>query len=380
MSEAKPVFFSGGSALKNLSQYFAKRHFPTVHLITTFDSGGSSAALRKSFAMPAIGDLRNRLLALADPEKASSAAIAFCNIRLPQDVDRATAFNLLKHSLLQSPLLPQIPTELRHILTQNLIYFLERVPEDFDARGASLGNLVLTASYLKNNRDFEATLALFAPLFHVCGLIVPITDTSLQLAAILKNKQIIVGQHNFARLEAPVDSLFLTVHDSSLGLREESKPVFCHPPASTAARVQLENAALICYPMGSFFSSIVANLLPEGVGKSVARTHAPKVFIPNSGHDPELNGLTLAAQVEQILAHLKEDAPQARPSDFLNYVLIDREHGQYPGQLSSSLSRLKDLGIRVLDRSLIREEAVKTHMPEAIFHVLREIMAKGEAR
>ncbi|MFP3427227.1 2-phospho-L-lactate transferase CofD family protein, partial [Pseudoalteromonas sp. SIMBA_162] len=31
-----------------------------------FDSGGSSAKLRDAFSMPAIGDLRSRLMALAD--------------------------------------------------------------------------------------------------------------------------------------------------------------------------------------------------------------------------------------------------------------------------------------------------------------------------
>jgi 2-phospho-L-lactate transferase/gluconeogenesis factor (CofD/UPF0052 family) len=38
----------------------------SVHLITAFDSGGSSAQLRRAFGMPAIGDLRSRIVALAD--------------------------------------------------------------------------------------------------------------------------------------------------------------------------------------------------------------------------------------------------------------------------------------------------------------------------
>jgi 2-phospho-L-lactate transferase/gluconeogenesis factor (CofD/UPF0052 family) len=35
-------------------------------MITPFDSGGSSAEIRKAFKMLAVGDLRNRLMALAD--------------------------------------------------------------------------------------------------------------------------------------------------------------------------------------------------------------------------------------------------------------------------------------------------------------------------
>ena len=62
----KILFFSGGSALKKASQELTRYSHNSIHLITTFDSGGSSAKLRKAFNMPAIGDIRNRLMALAD--------------------------------------------------------------------------------------------------------------------------------------------------------------------------------------------------------------------------------------------------------------------------------------------------------------------------
>src|SRR3954466_10320020 len=60
------LFLSGGSALRPLCRVLKQYTHNSVHLITAFDSGGSSAKLRQSFAMPAIGDLRNRIVALAD--------------------------------------------------------------------------------------------------------------------------------------------------------------------------------------------------------------------------------------------------------------------------------------------------------------------------
>src|SRR5688572_20780353 len=60
------LFFSGGTALRPLSRALKLLTHNSIHLITPFDSGGSSAALRRAFGMPALGDLRNRLLALAD--------------------------------------------------------------------------------------------------------------------------------------------------------------------------------------------------------------------------------------------------------------------------------------------------------------------------
>jgi hypothetical protein len=38
----------------------------SIHLISPFDSGGSSAVIREAFDMMAVGDIRNRLMSLAD--------------------------------------------------------------------------------------------------------------------------------------------------------------------------------------------------------------------------------------------------------------------------------------------------------------------------
>ncbi len=42
------LFFSGGTALKKLSIFLKEKVF-SVHLLTAFDSGGSSAEIRKHF-------------------------------------------------------------------------------------------------------------------------------------------------------------------------------------------------------------------------------------------------------------------------------------------------------------------------------------------
>ena len=60
------LFFSGGTALTGVSRELKRYTHNSIHLVTPFDSGGSSAKLRKAFAMPSIGDLRSRLTALAD--------------------------------------------------------------------------------------------------------------------------------------------------------------------------------------------------------------------------------------------------------------------------------------------------------------------------
>ena len=60
------LFFSGGSALNGVSHVLKNYTHNSTHMVTPFDSGGSSAKLRKAFSMPSIGDLRSRQVALAN--------------------------------------------------------------------------------------------------------------------------------------------------------------------------------------------------------------------------------------------------------------------------------------------------------------------------
>ena len=140
------------------------------------------------------------------------------------------------------------------------------------------------------------------------------------------------------------------------------------------AAEHLRTADLICYPVGSFYSSVLANLLPSGVGRAVARRPCSKVFIPNSGHDAELCGLGVAGQVGAILRTLREDAPWARTEELLHLVLVDSRHGRYEGGLGPETMReLAGLGVRVLDRDMVTEAEPGRHDPEAVASAVLEI-------
>ena len=58
------LFFSGGTALAPVAAELSRHTRNAVHVITTFDSGGSSAELRRAFDMPAVGP--DTLTAMAD--------------------------------------------------------------------------------------------------------------------------------------------------------------------------------------------------------------------------------------------------------------------------------------------------------------------------
>ena len=103
--------------------------------------------------------------------------------------------------------------------------------------------------------------------------------------------------------------------------------------------------------MGSFWTSVVANLLPSGVGRSVAAAACPKVYVPNTGRDPEQEGMSVAGAVSVLLETLRRDAgADAPPSRLLEFVLVDRDERLYGAGLERR--RLAALGVEVVATEL----------------------------
>ena len=394
------TFFTGGTALRGLSRQLIHHTHNSVHLVTTFDSGGSSAALRRSFAMPAVGDMRNRLLALADSAVVPAAVLNFCASRLPAEDEilpegsGAAGFmasgpgkkdpaEFLRQQLAgmgrpAHPVWKTMPRVFADALRLHLNFFLDRMPLDFDPYRACFGNLVLAGGYLHHKRDFDPVLAFFSRLLQTRGVVRPIVRESLHLAAELDDGSVIVGQHRFKDMLRPVRRLFLTVHEPER-LNDQSfrdlSTTPCRPPLAPAANVYLSSAGAICYPMGSFYTSVLANLLPQGVGRTVAEADCPKIFIPNSGCDTELFGLSVAEQAGMILRHLREDAPDAPTDRLLHHVLVDSHNGRYEGGLGTEVRHaLENMGLNLVDRHMVCENDPQHHEPEQTARAILDLL------
>jgi len=356
------LFFTGGTALKETSQALVGYTHNSVHLVTPFDSGGSSAVLRRYFDMPAVGDLRNRLMALADrtlhgyPEIFELFAHRLPKTASPEQLrDELSA--LVKGS---HPLVTRVSDPMRKIIRHHLQLFEKSIGPDFDLCGASIGNLILTAGYLENRRHIDPIVYIYSKLVQVRGEVRLLINSNLQLRAVLEGGGHLVGQHLLTGKETPP----LTRPVSELSLVDPAKgnaPV--RPIVRDKIRKAIQGADLICYPMGSFYSSLVANLLPGGVGQAVSRTPCPKVFIPNTFCDPESVGLSLAGQVRTLLRHLRADAPDSIAiSDVLGFVLLDSSV-TYP-DAKNPQRELAPLGVQIIKTPLTNRKtgAIDPHL------------------
>ena len=344
------LFFSGGTALRDTARELLCYTHNSIHLITPFDSGGSSATLRKAFAMPAVGDLRSRIMALADAKRVGHSEIyTLFAYRLADEDQPSLMRELSSLSEGRHPLLRQIPEPMQGIIREHLRCFERAMPPDFPLAGANVGNLVLTAGYLMHDRRLRPIIALYSRMLQARGVVRPIVEKPAHLAVRLANGETIVGQHRFtgketACITSPIVDIWLTASEDS------TQPVEVAIHRNTVETIA--KADLVCYPVGSFYSSVAANLLPKGVGRAIASTGCPKVFVPNLGRDPELEGHTVKMQVERLLSLLKADAPEAEERDLLNVVLVDADDGRYPSELPRRWLAKK--GIHMTSRPLVR--------------------------
>jgi CofD-related protein of GAK system len=351
------LFFSGGSALRNTSRVLTKYTHNSVHLITPFDSGGSSAALRDAFPIISVGDLRNRLMALADTRlKGHPEVYRLFDTRFDKDAEQQLLRQRLAEMVSGSdPLVAEVPLPLRKLIRHHLGYFSERMPPSFDLRGASVGNLILAGGYLNNRSDIDAVIFLFSKLVAVRGIVRPVVDSNVHLTAELEDGTVVVGQHLITNpdspLSAPIRELRLTELTHLIGAPEQLAEVQIDDRTAQL----IDEAELICFPIGSFWTSVMACLLPKGVGSAVARAGCPKVYVPNLGRDPEELGLAPHDQVRVLLEQLRRDAGEHTPSErLLHFVLVDRERGEYAGGLD--IQAIEALGVEVIDTPLVSDE------------------------
>jgi len=362
------LFFSGGTALNGVSQVLKSYSHNSIHMVTPFDSGGSSAELRKAFEMPSIGDLRNRLMALADETFTGHPEVyaLFTHRFRKQAKNSELRAQLDAMCAGREALLRAVPNPMRQLIRTQLGYFCDVIPASFDLRGASIGNLILAGGYLNNHQHLDPIIFLFSKLVGVRGTVRAIVNDNLHLGAELEDGSRVIGQHRLtgkehAPLTSPLKQLFLSDDVEQLlparaKLRKKNRKL-------------ITNADLICYPPGSFYTSLIANLLPDGVGRAIASNDCPKVYIPSLGRDPEQIGMTMDSSIQTLLRYLREDtAAKHETGRLLNFVLFDSRAESQLNPVSSDL--LNKLGIQLIDTKLVSKPGVSFYDPELLVSAL----------
>jgi len=259
------VAIGGGTGLSTLLRGLKEHTSNLTAVVTVADDGGSSGMLRTQLGIPAVGDIRNCIVALADAEPLMGRLLQY---RFPG----------------AAPFTPGADNEPPG---------QDEPPGDHDAPAAGLaghavGNLLLAALVQLETGDFEQAVREMNRVLAVRGRVVPATGTVTTLHARLEDGTEVEGQSRVAR-STQVDRVWVTPPDVQ--------------PTGDALHA-IEEAELIVLGPGSLFTSILPALLVPGIREAIADSGALVVFICNVATQPgETGGFDLADHIDALVRH-----------------------------------------------------------------------------
>lgn len=164
-----------------------------------------------------------------------------------------------------------------------------------DLDGHTVGNLLLTASSEITGNLSDGIEAL-SKVFNLKGKVVPLTEDNVVLMGEMADGSIIEGEHHITEYDSAIKRVFY---------KEEPVP-------SKEAVKALEEADLIILSMGSLFTSIIPNLICDGIISAIDRSNAKIMYVCNMVTQPgETEDFKVSDHVEllnQYLGRHKVDA------------------------------------------------------------------------
>ena len=154
--------------------------------------------------------------------------------------------------------------------------------------GHAMGNLLIAAlAELKG--DFLEAVRVTGSLLNSQGTVLPSTLSPVELVAEMEDASRIVGERNIARAHGRVKRVHLHPR--------------CPPPADGILEA-IAAADLIVIGPGSLYSSLLPNLLVDGVADAMKRSRAMKVMVANLMTQPgETDGMSCVDHLKAVVEH-----------------------------------------------------------------------------
>lgn len=156
--------------------------------------------------------------------------------------------------------------------------------------GHNMGNLFLSALE-KIYGSFEKAVLKASDILAISGNVIPVTINDTHLCLRLKNGRVIQGQYK-------IDNSFFSENQDFIELFLKPKAIL-NPRAKKAI---LESDLIVVGP-GSFYTSIIPNLLVKGMPEALKKSKAVKIYICNLVNKP---GQTDGFSIEDYIKHTEK--------------------------------------------------------------------------
>ena len=231
--------------------------------------------------------------------------------------------------------------------------------------GHNLGNLLLAG--LNNvSGGFDGAVKALSKVLAIRGQVLPATLENVVLEAELEDKNIVLGECNISASTCRVNRVFL-------------RPQACQPMPEALAAIE-EADAIILGP-GSLYTSVIPNLLVNGVAQAIKKSSAPKIYICNIMTQPgETRGYSAYDHVNAIFEHVGPVADHILVnSEPIPARLLKKYREQQAGPVKVDTGQLTGLGLKVYSKSLVQHTNVVRHQPEKLARAVMEIISNPRA-
>lgn len=246
MENTKVVCIGGGTGMSTMLRGLKKYTQNLTAVVTVADNGGSSGDLRKDLRILPPGDIRNCLTALGETEPLFEG--------------------LMSHRFSEGSL-----------------------------KGHSVGNLLI-AGLADMTGNFALAVEKAHDILRVRGKVLPVTLEDVQLMARYDDGSAVVGESEIV--------------STNKSRKKRIRQVALLPSKPTAYRQVLkafEEADIIVLGPGSLYTSIVPNLLVDGVSQAIGQSKAKVVYVSNIMTQPgETDHFTLQDHVQVVEEYLGE--------------------------------------------------------------------------
>ena len=327
-SPLRVVAIGGGtglsSVLNGLKHYAhpadpATPRLDITAIVTVTDDGGSSGRLRREFDVLPPGDIRNCMVALSE--------------------DSALLSRLFQH----------------------------RFNSGRGLKGHSFGNLFLM-SLTQIMGDFPEAIKVSSELLKMAGRIYPSTIDNVALEAVLKDGSRVVGETRISRSRSRIKSVRL-------------RPRKVRPLDATLSAIAEADA--ITLGPGSLFTSVVPNLLVDGIPQAIRSSKAVKAYFVNLMGQP---GETLEFRASDHVKVLEKHAG----GKLLDYAVVNiraitsamkkRYAREAALPVENDLDALYKMGLKILAGNLASHAETVKHDPAATAAVVVKLAQEGRRR
>jgi uncharacterized cofD-like protein len=285
-------------------------------VVTVTDDGGSSGRLRREFDMLAPGDIRNCLVAMSADEALLSRLFQY-------------RFNTGK-----------------------------------GLKGHTLGNLFLTA-LTGVTGDFTKAVQHASEVLATCGRIYPSTSSNVTLQATLVDGTQVTGETRISKSKARIKRIRL-------------RPGSVQPLEETLQAIA--KADLITFGPGSLFTSVVPNVLVNGIPGAIASSRATKACFVNLMWQPgETTNFSASDHLRAIndhAGHKLVDVAIVNTAP-IPALLQQRYAEEAAMPVENDYEALEEMGVRVVARKLAAGGEKVRHDAGAIADVTVELAAES---